>query len=147
MSEIKQPQIITSLSEEVYTKYRMLAHSLLQVGINDSFTWGQRETIFAEFSLINGCNFCYETHTILAELFEHHAITYTIRNEIHALMTNNYTQNKNISEDVYQNLIKIKECAVFINAHASKLVVPKDINEQMQLIHDDGYYYPEETTT
>lgn len=146
MLEIKLPQIITSISEEVYTEYRKLAHKLLQVGINDSFTWGQRETIFAEFSLINGCNFCYETHTILAEMFKCHTITDTIRKEIHSLMTNkDHIQSKTISDDEYQNLIEIKECASYVNSHASKLTVPKEINKQMRLIYDDGYYYPEDT--
>ena len=125
MSEIKLPQII--------------------IGINDSFTWGQRETIFAEFSLINGCNFCYETHTILAKMFERHTITDTIRKEIHSLMSDNHIQNKNISDDVYQNLIKIKECATYVNSKASNLIIPKEISEQMELIYNDGYYYPEET--
>jgi len=145
MSEIKLPQIIKGISEEVYTQYRTMAYSLLQVGINDSFTWGQRETIFAEFSLINGCNFCYETHTILAKMFERHTITDNIRKEIHSLMSDNHIQNKNISDDVYENLIKIKECAIYVNSHASTLIIPKEISEQMQLIYNDGYYYPEET--
>ena len=146
MSEIKLPQIITSISKEVYTEYRRLSYKFLQVGINDCFTWGQRETIFAEISLTNGCNFCYETHKVLAEMFECHTITDTIRKEIHSLMTNkDHIQSKTISDNEYQNLIEIKECALYINSHSSKLIVPKEIIKQMQLIYEDGYYYPEET--
>jgi len=140
------PQIIKGISEEVYTQYRIMAYSLLQVGINDAFTWGQRETIFAQFSLINGCNFCYATHTILAKMFERHTITDNIRKEIRSLMSDNHIQNKNISDDVYENLIKIKECAVYVNSKVSNLIIPKERQIQMaQLIYNDGYYYPEET--
>lgn len=110
------------LPKVIYQRYVLCANDILENGINDVFTWGQREFIFSQYSKKNGCNFCSLAHNEISKLLcpEHDgscdccgdSISEEVMSHINS---NNSKKPDNISDEEYVNLIAIESLALFIN--------------------------------